>query len=175
MALPGSGAITSDQVLAELGRAGPLSFTDSDVRTLIGVPSGPVVFPTNFYGKSSVTLSGDWGNISAPEQQILDQNYQYAYSVWTGYNYEVTPGAGTIVVSWSDVTWDNNSGYLAAYISGVGGTSANNGASINVTEGQTVYFAWSSFAYVYLSPPNFTATLTNASGGATIDTFTVTG
>jgi hypothetical protein len=42
MTLPASGSITLGQVAAELGISLPLSLGDSRVRTLAGVPSGPI-------------------------------------------------------------------------------------------------------------------------------------
>lgn len=55
MTLPSSGAISMAMVAAEIGTVLPLSMTDSRVRQLIGKPTGPVVLPTDFYGKSWYT------------------------------------------------------------------------------------------------------------------------
>ena len=65
MALNGSGPIslggstTGQSVNLELGKSATaqISMNDAAVRSLIGVSSGAVVMPTNFWGKSSVTLS----------------------------------------------------------------------------------------------------------------------
>lgn len=65
MTLPVSGALTLDAVMTELrlvtpSRAYPISLGDSDVRSLAGVPSGPISL-TNLYGKSSyipMTVTG---------------------------------------------------------------------------------------------------------------------
>lgn len=67
--LPGSGSISLAQVLAELqvanpSRAYPLSLTDSDVRALAGVPSGNIVLPTDFYGKSSFAITNPFTAIN---------------------------------------------------------------------------------------------------------------
>lgn len=56
MTLPASGSITVADIRTELGMAAGASITfPTDVRDLIGVPSGSIVFPTDFYGKSVVT------------------------------------------------------------------------------------------------------------------------
>lgn len=53
MALPSSGAIDSDMVLAELGRSGPLIIPDdADVRALTGIASGQIILPDDFWGKA---------------------------------------------------------------------------------------------------------------------------
>lgn len=56
MTLPASGTITAAQIREELGLSAGASFTiPTDVRTLTGVASGPIVWPNDFWGKS---LSG---------------------------------------------------------------------------------------------------------------------
>lgn len=52
MTLPASGNLTMAQVAAELGIGLPLELGDSRVRTLAGVPSGPISM-SNLYGKSA--------------------------------------------------------------------------------------------------------------------------
>jgi len=54
MTLPASGSISIGQVAAELGIGLPLTLGDSRVRTLAGVPSGPISM-TSLYGKSAYT------------------------------------------------------------------------------------------------------------------------
>lgn len=54
MTLPTSGPITLGQVAAELGIARPLSLGDSRVRSLAGVPSGPISLG-QLRGKSAST------------------------------------------------------------------------------------------------------------------------
>lgn len=58
MALPGSGTITFAQIRAEIGGSGAIVIPSAEVRTLTGVASGPIVCPTDFYGKSSGAPSG---------------------------------------------------------------------------------------------------------------------
>ena len=71
MALAGSGAMRMGaDVNVELGSASTtqISLGQASVRTLIGVASGAVSFPTNFYGKSSGYSQGIFygGNTSYP-------------------------------------------------------------------------------------------------------------
>lgn len=59
MALNNSGPISlrgttaGQSIQQELGLSGQISLLDSAVRTLAGVPTGPVTMPTNFYGKAN--------------------------------------------------------------------------------------------------------------------------
>lgn len=53
MTLPSSGQITIAMIATELGVSLPLDLNASNVRTLAGKPTGNVVMPTDFYGKSS--------------------------------------------------------------------------------------------------------------------------
>lgn len=75
MALNGSGPISlagstaGESIAVELGLSptGAISLNDAAVRTLAGVPSGAIVMPTNFYGKSnrvtaSATISSNTNN-----------------------------------------------------------------------------------------------------------------
>lgn len=57
MTLPASGPISLGQVAAELGIALPLSLGDSRVRTLAGVPSGPITMG-QLRGKSAQAPQG---------------------------------------------------------------------------------------------------------------------
>lgn len=76
MTLPSSGTLTTAQVAEELyGNSSALvDLTGTDARTLIGKPTGSVVFPDDFWGKSlafDITIgtpaSGDeWGYMDTP-------------------------------------------------------------------------------------------------------------
>jgi hypothetical protein len=64
-----AGATAGQSIAVELGLSatGTISLNDSNVRTLAGVPSGAIVMPTNFYGKSNrvqanITLSANTAN-----------------------------------------------------------------------------------------------------------------
>lgn len=56
MTLPSSGTITLADIATELSVSLPIDLNDSNVRALAGVPSGSIVMPTDFYGKSNVDL-----------------------------------------------------------------------------------------------------------------------
>jgi hypothetical protein len=69
------GSTTGQSTNLELGQAATaqISMNDANVRTLVGVPSGAVIMPTNFYGKSNfldrqTVETGDSGN-DPPDQQ----------------------------------------------------------------------------------------------------------
>lgn len=57
MTLPASGSISIADIATELGVGLPLSLTASNVRALAGVPSGNIVLPNDFWGKSNVTIT----------------------------------------------------------------------------------------------------------------------
>lgn len=52
------GSTSGQSINLELGQSATaqISLNDTNVRTLAGVPSGAIVVPTNFYGKSSVVV-----------------------------------------------------------------------------------------------------------------------
>jgi hypothetical protein len=52
MTLPSSGGITIAQILAEIGDSFPVTIPNANWRTLAGKPTGSLVIPTDFYGKS---------------------------------------------------------------------------------------------------------------------------
>ena len=66
-----AGSTTGQSIAIELGvsATAQISLNDTNVRTLAGVPSGAIIMPTNFYGKSnraapSVTLTTNTTNYS---------------------------------------------------------------------------------------------------------------
>lgn len=58
MTLPASGSITIAQIMAEIGDSFPVTIPNANWRTLAGKPTGSLVIPNDFWGKSwrSVTL-----------------------------------------------------------------------------------------------------------------------
>jgi hypothetical protein len=52
MTLPASGGLSIAQILAEIGDSFPVTIPNANWRTLAGKPSGPLVIPTDFYGKT---------------------------------------------------------------------------------------------------------------------------
>lgn len=62
MTLPSSGSLTWDQVVVEIGLPSgtALASNDSRIYTLVGkTPGSPIVFPTDFYGRSWVDTTPD--------------------------------------------------------------------------------------------------------------------
>ena len=70
------GSTAGQSINLELGKAATatVSLNDTDVRTLAGVASGAIIVPTNFYGKSAVTIT-----ISNQSISDLDASAAYAY------------------------------------------------------------------------------------------------
>jgi hypothetical protein len=61
------GTTAGQSIQQELDLSGQISLLDAAVRTLAGVPSGPVTMPGNFYGKSNVfkfNISSDQINVN---------------------------------------------------------------------------------------------------------------
>lgn len=61
MTLPSSGPLSIGQILAEIGDSYPVTIPNANWRTLAGKPTGPLVIPNDFWGKSwkSVTQTDD--------------------------------------------------------------------------------------------------------------------
>lgn len=142
MALNGSGPIslagaTAGQSIAlELGLSatGSISLNTASVRTLAGVPSGAIIMPTNFYGKSnsftytmtSNTLNGNlrtlvvaagWNQSTNVSATINSGVYAYANS---------TAQRGLVINgSWPGGVTLNNAGLII----GMGGAGGPGGAS----------------------------------------------
>lgn len=71
MALPASGALTFAQVRTELGGSGAVVVPSTEVRSLTGVASGPIVFPADFYNKSLVKPSSSPSAVSESGAGLL--------------------------------------------------------------------------------------------------------
>ncbi|RUW04056.1 MAG: hypothetical protein E5X94_00565 [Mesorhizobium sp.] len=107
MTLPSSGGLTVAQILAEIGDSYPVTIPNANWRTLAGKPSGSLVIPTDFYGKT-------WRSVS------LVHTSSSASEV-ANYGAEVTGGGrwiAVIALGGNDASAYN----LSATISGVAGT-----------------------------------------------------
>jgi hypothetical protein len=109
-----AGTTVGQSIQVELGGTGTtrISLNDSNVRTLAGVPSGRIVMPTNFYGKSSrVSLSFTFSANTA--------NASLNVSSISGY-----------IAGFSDITVTVNSGvYLYATSTGSPGLALSGGTT----------------------------------------------
>lgn len=73
------GDIPGQSIAQELGRIGtPISFSDADVRTLAGIPSGPISL-SDFYGKSA----GGGTPTFAIVTPLVNRSW-YRYWYWSG-------------------------------------------------------------------------------------------
>lgn len=95
MALPSSGSITLGMVAAELGIGLPLSLGDSRVRTLAGVPSGPISLG-QLRGKSAVATLSASGNNSYGYGSSNNAGIVSAYP-----SVNVSGGTGAKSFTWS--------------------------------------------------------------------------
>lgn len=161
MTLNASGAIslagaTAGQSIAVelgLGTTTQISLNDTAVRTLAGVPSGAIIMPTNFYGKSnrvsiSYTFTSNTSNASLVVSSIGGYSAGktditvtvnsgiYLWASTTG-NYGLNLTGGT---TGDTVTLVNNGYIMGAGGNGgsvVGGPAFNVGIGVNITVNNT--------------------------------------
>lgn len=170
MTLPASGPISIADIATELGVGLPLSLTASNVRALAGVPSGNIVLPNDFWGKSASdpTLDPlDWSAVSGGSGAI---NTQQTISGIVG---AVTLRMRTYFVIATGLA----GGTLQAFVNGVEvqtlSITEDGQATFSVNNGDLVHFG----GLVGGSPGDTldcTVAITNDSnGGAAVDTFVV--
>ena len=106
MALNSSGPIslggtgTNSSINLELSQlaTAQISMNDTNVRALAGVPSGAIVMPTNFYGKSaSATVNFIDVNVTAAGSASQSAGYLIDTN---GFDYTVVNGTGTLYTQW---------------------------------------------------------------------------
>ena len=167
-----AGSTTGQSIALELGLGATtqISLNDSAVRTLAGVPSGAIIIPTNFYGKSStVTInltiasntknynifSNKGGSYVAGKSIInLTVNSGIVVGSTSTSTYAMDTGSG-----WTsgDVINITNNGYICGKggIGGHGGTNANHQGQAGTASGPAINMQWSittftnSSGYVY--------------------------
>ena len=163
-----AGSTTGQSIALELGLGATtqISLNDSAVRTLAGVPSGAIIIPTNFYGKSNLVTI----NLTIASNT---KNYNIKSSA-TGYSagkttVNLTINSGVVVGSTSTSTYamDTGSGWATGdvinitnngYIAGKGGTGGHGGIPAH----QTGYVGTASGAAINLQWS--ITTFTNSSG-----------
>jgi len=137
-----AGATTGQSIAVELGLSatGQISLNDATVRTLAGVPSGAIVMPTDFYGKSnrvtaSITLSANTANYTLntaavpgysagkTDVQLTINNGVYISSASTG-SYAFTVASGW--TSGDTLTITNNGVIVGRGGNGGSGTATGN-------------------------------------------------
>jgi hypothetical protein len=173
MALNGSGPIslagsTAGQSIAvELGLSatGTISLNTASVRTLAGVPSGAIIMPTNFYGKSnsytytmtSNTLNGNLRSLAVSAG--WDQSKNLIANINSGvYAYSNSTGTSGLVINGSfpnGITL-NNSGLII----GMGGNGGSSRYACNGNPG-----AGGGLALLVQSPVSINNTGTIGGGG----------
>ena len=191
MALNGSGPIslggstTGQSVNLELGKSATaqISMNDAAVRSLIGVSSGAVVMPTNFWGKSSVTLT-----LPTTTQSSSTTAFKSWASAFAGFQLQGTAGGryyaynstSTGVFATELGTWitpaSAASGYQAMATTVTQSGSQNDSGNFNTWEGLTDSGAlWTISPQFYDQTVTRTITITvrNASTLATVGSFNV--
>ena len=172
ISLAGSTAGVSIAQQLGLGTTTQISLNDSAVRTLAGVPSGAIVMPTNFYGKSnSVTInltiasntknynifSNKGGSYVAGKSIInLTINSGVVVGSTSTSTYAMDTGSGWAT---GDVINITNNGYIAGH-GGAGGyylslPGKSGGSSMNLQWNITAFT--NSSGYVYSTLTNSTS------------------
>lgn len=109
MTLPSSGTITLAQIATELGVSLPLDLNAANVRALAGKPSGNVVMPNDFWGKSSFAVDFSIG----AEQDVTAgspvSGNRRLYKLLTS---SVSGGSGSYTYSWTSTPYDYSNFWL---------------------------------------------------------------
>ena len=120
ISLAGATAGVSIAVELGLGTTTAISLNQAAVRTLAGVPSGAIVMPTNFYGKSSVTAISYTFTTST-------QNASLAITAISGY--VAGHSAATVTVNSGVYLW--SSVYTSAGLTLTGGSGSDEWKLVN--------------------------------------------
>lgn len=160
MTLPASGSITIAQIATELGVALPLDINAANVRTLAGKPTGNVIMPTDFYGKTAADYVPDamaWGDITAVDDATGGGSSTYAENTnqtLAGINVAITleisvpsfevncSGNLPNVYGYLDIIKNNIVvGTLSKSRFSAGSTSSAASTTVSVSSGDTLKFA----------------------------------
>lgn len=97
ISLGGTG--TNASINLELSQAfnAQISMNDTNVRALAGVPSGAIVMPTNFYGKSATTVNFFDASVFASSGGPASAGYRVGSD---GFAYEFINGTSTALYQW---------------------------------------------------------------------------
>ena len=94
------GSTAGQSINLELGKAATaqVSMNDTNVRSLAGVPSGQIVMPTNFWGKSAAGALA----VTASDMDGVGQGFGFTgpVSTQTSTNTTVTGGTGPYTYFW---------------------------------------------------------------------------
>jgi hypothetical protein len=145
-----AGTIPGQSIELELGGSGSttISLLDPAVRTLAGVPSGPITMPTNFYGKSNnanivVPVTSNQVNMNLRTYALAngwDGNSAFQLTVNSGvyiYSTSTSIPAITIDGSWPNGVAISNNGYIIGQ-GGAGGIGIwNRRSSVSGNPGGT--------------------------------------
>jgi hypothetical protein len=87
-----AGSTAGQSIAAELGQSatGQISLNDSNVRTLAGVPSGVIIMPTDFYGKSNAFVFSFGGGTDVNLRSVA------LGAGWNGSSFLTATNTGTI-------------------------------------------------------------------------------
>lgn len=125
------GSTAGQSINLELGKSATatVSLNDANVRSLAGVASGAIVMPTNFYGKSAVSITfSDWGVFASNTGSSAAYYAIFGTGAGIGKVYEaVNSGAYTFVEQWCTPT--SQGGNYEVYVSVLAGSL--NGGTVN--------------------------------------------
>lgn len=108
MPLPTSGAISVAQIATEMGVSLPLDITSTAVRNFVGKPTGNIVIPNDFWGKSSRVVSIN-GSLIPQSGGGQTQRERGTFSVSTSPAATITAWAWDIADSGGGITMSSSS------------------------------------------------------------------
>ena len=164
------GSTTGQSINLELGRSATaqVSLNESAVRTLAGVPSGAIVMPTDFYGKSNVVYRLDTAGYSdIGVLNILPA--QTSFSVKSDGTVEAATFGSGIVDSYNWIT--PTTGSTTYFVRATLNSGSLNSGSTGVWEALTVDRLWDVYKSEFSAgsqTANLTIAIATDSGGTNI-------
>jgi hypothetical protein len=164
------GSTAGQSINLELGRSATaqVSLNESAVRTLAGVPSGAIVMPTDFYGKSSAVFRldaagySDFGAISIQPAEV-------AFRVNSDGTVEASTFGSGIVDSYNWIT--PTTGSTTYFVRATLNSGSLNSGTTGVWEALTTDRVWTVYKNEFTSGSqiaNLTIAISSNSGGTNI-------
>lgn len=146
MTLPASGALTTTQILAEIGDGYPVTIPNANWRTLAGKPTGSLIMPNDFWGKT-------WSGGGSPATKSFIANYDSSgtsATISTG-----TAAASRVIVV--AVSWHEGSSHETLSSLKFGNPSSGDSLNIIGQTGHSGGFTGFGVALCYLPWPSGTS------------------
>jgi hypothetical protein len=122
------GSTAGESINLELGQSATaqVSLNDTNVRSLAGVPSGAIIMPTNFYGKSTMSVSAN--SVSGSASGFASSGFVATSGTP---NTTVTGGTSPFTFSWVRISGSTVPQISSATAQNPGWSNANTPEGIN--------------------------------------------